>query len=130
MLGFLKVQRHMDRGVTALLPVRIAELVHEQAVNACAKKSTQLAFRGIVRGEKIFLQQAGEEVLGEILSVFTLHVPAQPHVLVHRTPVRTGDGVHGADAFLRIAALRGRHHGVAGEGECVALWIVRQGNSF
>ncbi len=130
MLGFFKVERDVDGSFAALLPVRVAELVHEKAINACAKKCAQLAFRGIVRGEKVFLQQAGEKVLGEILGVFTLHVPAQAHVLVHRTPVRAGDGVHGAAAFLGIAALRGSHHGVAGERKCVALWIVRQGNSF
>ena len=84
MLGFLKVEREVDRGLTALLPVRIAELVHEQAIDACAKKCAQLAFRGIVSGEEIFFQQAGEKVLSKILGVFTLYTPAQADILIDR----------------------------------------------
>jgi hypothetical protein len=129
-LGFFKIKRNVDGGLAALLPMRIANLVHEEAIDAGAKKCAQLAFCGVEGGEKVFLQQAGEKVLGKILGILALHVPAQAHILIYRTPVRAGDGIHGAASFRGIAALRGRHHGVAGQGKCVALWIGRQGNSF
>ena len=128
-LGFFKVKRNMGSGISPLLSMRVTELVHEQAIDACAKKCAQLAFRGIVRGEKVFFQQAREKILGKIFGVFALHVPAQAHILIHRPPVRAGDGIRGAASFFRIGALRGRHHRVAGQRECVALWIGRQENS-
>ena len=76
MLGFFKVQRDVGRGVTALLAMSIAYLIHKLAIDAGTQKSAELPLRGIVRGEKVFLQQAGEKILGEVLSVFAFYMPA------------------------------------------------------
>src|SRR5215471_7216221 len=122
MLGRFKVEGNMNSETAALLAMCVAQLVHEKPVHTGAQKSTQAAFGGIIRTEKLFFQETRKKLLGKILGVFTLQPPAETDIFIDRAPVGGSNGIHGADALLRITALRGSYHGVPCQWKFVALW--------
>ena len=79
---------------SAFEPRRIADLFQKETVGARAQKSAQASLRAVVGVEKLFFQEAGEELLREVCSVLAGQIPLEAGVFVDRLPVNSGDGIN------------------------------------
>ena len=107
-----------DRDAAAALeaPGRLV-FVREEPVEARADEGAEPRLGGIVAGQVLALERAGEELLRQVLRVFRGAPPAQADVDVDRAPVAAGQRLVGRGPPHGIGAPEIAHDGRARDGE-------------